>query len=588
MITINPNTRQFNIPGSELVFGVEDDSGSVIKEFQCPRYVGNNLDLMSCFIRMNYRNANGEIDSYLVEDMSVSGDNVVFTWVLHPKVTMYKGQARFVMCAVGPDLKMKWHTTLGTGQVLEGLEPDDSLVTDSTEDVVAALIAMVEAQTAAVEAEGATQIEAVQTAAQTAQEAAVAEIEAKGVNTLASIPEDYTAVQNAVDTLARTRGVAIVCEAAGETVVVGDSSNLPMQGLRVFGKSTQDGVPSPEAPVEIVSVENPVVTVGGKNLLPPTTGTISAQGITSSPTDSGTVLLNGTATQEISRVVSQNFLLSPGKYTLSVTGINTVDGNKDRVYLNAADGSGTIVNYVMVGKPMTFEMTSSAIVRVAIVFAPNSTYDNQVAYIQLESGDTATAYEPYKPIQTIETTHTLRGIPVTTGGNYTDSNGQQWLCDEVDLERGVYVQRINYRVFDGTETFHIISTEENGLRVGTDWRNIPYPNSLILCSHLPNKREIPGITQGANSQPSYYVPFTTVEEWTNFLAEQSANGTPMVAMVPYDTPIETPLSETEIAAYRAMHSNYPITTVLNSAGAHMAVAYAADTKLYIDNLIKNL
>ena len=51
-------------------------------------------------------------------------------------------------------------------------------------------------------------------------------------------------------------------------------------------------------------------------------------------------------------------------------------------------------------------------------------------------------------------------------------------------------------------------------------------------------------------------------------------------------PIETPLSETEIAAYRALHTNKPNTTILNDSGAHMAVAYTADTKLYIDNLLK--
>ena len=80
MIVVNPSTRQFNIPGADLVFGVESDSGSVRKYFQCPRYVGNNLDLAASFIRMNYRNANGEIDSYLVDDLTVDGENITFSW----------------------------------------------------------------------------------------------------------------------------------------------------------------------------------------------------------------------------------------------------------------------------------------------------------------------------------------------------------------------------------------------------------------------------------------------------------------------------------------------------------------------------
>ena len=266
MIVINSSTRQFNIPGADLVFGVEADSGSTVKEFQCPRYVGNNLDLTGCFIRMNYRNANGEVDSYLVPEVTVDGDNIVFGWELTPKVTMYKGNVSFVMCVVGPDTRVKWHTTLGRGQVLEGLEPDNSIVEPETADVVAQLIAMVERQTTAVEKTGADQVAVVKAAAKTAQDDAVAQIEAKGVNTRNSIPADYTALSEAVDSLTRGRAGAIVCEAAGSIVAVNDASDLPMQGLRVFGRSTQDGTPTPDAPVEIKSVVEPVVNIYGKNL----------------------------------------------------------------------------------------------------------------------------------------------------------------------------------------------------------------------------------------------------------------------------------------------------------------------------------
>jgi hypothetical protein len=53
-------------------------------------------------------------------------------------------------------------------------------------------------------------------------------------------------------------------------------------------------------------------------------------------------------------------------------------------------------------------------------------------------------------------------------------------------------------------------------------------------------------------------------------------------------PIEIPLSETEIAAYRALHTYKPNTTIVNDSGAHMKVEYAADTKLYIDNKLAAL
>ena len=45
-----------------------------------------------------------------------------------------------------------------------------------------------------------------------------------------------------------------------------------------------------------------------------------------------------------------------------------------------------------------------------------------------------TTYSPYREqLLTLPTPNGLPGIPVTSGGNYTDENGQQWICDEVDL-----------------------------------------------------------------------------------------------------------------------------------------------------------
>lgn len=62
-------------------------------------------------------------------------------------------------------------------------------------------------------------------------------------------------------------------------------------------------------------------------------------------------------------------------------------------------------------------------------------------------------YEPYREqLLTLPTPNGLPGIPVTSGGNYTDPQGQQWVCDEVDLERGVKVQRVDKTAFDSTKT----------------------------------------------------------------------------------------------------------------------------------------
>lgn len=73
--------------------------------------------------------------------------------------------------------------------------------------------------------------------------------------------------------------------------------------------------------------------------------------------------------------------------------------------------------------------------------------------LQVEEASEATSYEPYHEPQSMSVTtpNGLPGIPVTSGGNYTNENGQQWICDEVDLGRGVYVQRVDKGAFDATK-----------------------------------------------------------------------------------------------------------------------------------------
>lgn len=465
MITINSNTRQFNIPGADLVFGVVADSDAERKFFQCPRYVGDNLDLAGCFIRINYRNANGKTDFYLVDDMAIDGDNITFSWLLSPKVTGYRGQVKFVMCAVGPDLKLKWHTTQGTGQVMDGLEPDNSHVESQTADVVAQLIAMVEAQTSAVEVVGADQVAAVKAAAKTAQDSAVAEIEAKRSNSLNSIPDDYMALSAAVDALVREAAPGIVCSAEGEVITLNDASDQAFRGFRIFGKSTQDGVPTPEKPVEIVSIESPTISV-----------------------------------------------------------------------------------------------------------------DDQTLSIPL----------------------TLHGIPVTSGGNYTDATGQQWICDEVDLARGVYVQRVGVLTTEDLSvlTFAVNNSSANFTQyigykafnhppfdtASTSYPQKAYCNSFPLGAQVTSGTEKESFWIYADGSVLFVLNKNTSPDVVS-AKEYILSHNPVIYYI-IKTPIETHLSETELAAYRALHTNKPNSTILNDSGAYMSVDYMADTRLYIDNKIK--
>lgn len=199
-LVIDPATRVIYVPESEKVFGVTGDDNADRKYFICPRYVGDNLDLAAMFIRVNFRNANGEEDGYLVDDVEVAGEYVTFSWKLWPKVVAHVGAVQFGVCADLPntaDRRMPdWNTAMAAGEVLEGLRPNSGDVEGETSDVVTQLRAETAAQTAAVTAEGTAQIRAVEAAAAAVTKAAQDQIEAKGTATLATIPDDYTTLAN--------------------------------------------------------------------------------------------------------------------------------------------------------------------------------------------------------------------------------------------------------------------------------------------------------------------------------------------------------------------------------------------------------
>ena len=126
---INPETRTITVPETEKIFGVANDGNSERKHFRCPKVVGDNIDLSTMHLYINYQNANGDKYPYLVEDVDVDGDYITFSWLIGADVVAYKGQIKFIVCAKKSDgTKPEWNTTLAEGTVLEGLEATDEVV----------------------------------------------------------------------------------------------------------------------------------------------------------------------------------------------------------------------------------------------------------------------------------------------------------------------------------------------------------------------------------------------------------------------------------------------------------------------------
>lgn len=201
---IDPETRVIDVPEEYQLLGVESDEKVERMYFQCPKIVGDNIDLSKLALRVNFRNANDQKDQYIVDDVEISGDNITFSWLLSRRVTQYKGNVSFIVCAVkasGEEITNEWNTTLATAQVLEGLEADITLPEEDT-DVVKQLIAVATQKITDVQNATSSANTAASNADIKAQEAANAAEDARGV--IDQITKDsylHTTTQTFVDTV---------------------------------------------------------------------------------------------------------------------------------------------------------------------------------------------------------------------------------------------------------------------------------------------------------------------------------------------------------------------------------------------------
>lgn len=176
----------------------------------------------------------------------------------------------------------------------------------------------------------------------------------------------------------------------------------------------------------------------------------------------------------------------------------------------------------------------------------------------------------------VQTPNGLPGIPVSTGGNYTDESGQQWVCDEVDFERGVYVQRIkktsnitwipyNGYTIEDSELFKAVNITD-GLQRGIS-ADQELSSKLIKDITILNHNKS-GFYQSYGSIFARIKGVSELDEFKQLMADAEFLYRP-------ETPIETPLSPSELAAYAALRTYSPTTVVSNDAGAWMNVGYKA-------------
>ena len=228
-----------------------------------------------------------------------------------------------------------------------------------------------------------------------------------------------------------------------------DSDNGKIQDMMIYGKSSQDGTPTPENPVEIKSVVNPTMKVCGENLYPGS----DLIGLTKTyTTDFIPVILHK---GKIYFSFDTSSDTSDGRYHINAkyfdinkelmggNGNESIEGNNISHVSFEFDGTKAGINHE------TIDLKNVSYVK--IMFGIYATTATKITYKNIMISATDSDFEPYKPIQTVTLPYTLNAIPVESGGNVT-IDGYQYIADYVDVERGKLIRMVDSSKLDNTQS----------------------------------------------------------------------------------------------------------------------------------------
>ena len=355
-------------------------------------------------------------------------------------------------------------------------------------------------------------------------------------------------------------------------------------------ESAGDGVPTPDSPVKIESVGDGgsiTATICGKQLLNFNFGNYY--------TDTDGTIVTGNSYKSFLLLLRENeSIYISGDFTLLNSGALRV-GTFDEI---PELGTVGIRSNITQNRSITTDQDVYIVLSFIPVDSAVETLDQYFAKIlnsfMINYGNSALSWEPYTAkTLTYPTPNGLPGIPVESGGNYTDADGQQWICDEVDFGRGKYVQRVEKEELTGTPNFNVtVNIDKERF-----WWDSCLTNTYKDASNLSlsNFATFQFWGTGTSNHPIfavsgkgvYFKPTasTTAEEVNALFIQMIASENPPCIVGQLETPIETDLTPEQLAAYAALTTYKPNTTVTtdSSPAAGVSVDYVADPKAYIDN-----
>jgi hypothetical protein len=354
----------------------------------------------------------------------------------------------------------------------------------------------------------------------------------------------------------------------GETHLA-DSDNGKIQDMMVYGKSEQKQYSGDN--IYYMDYEDYSQTYNGARI----TSTKFGYSV------SGTISGAGGYT-----LTNRYITLAPGTYKMLLKNISAL-----KIGLSKRDYS--VIATISEGKTDT-TFTLDEETEVCLTIRYSNTTSNETNEIMLTKNLEATSYEPYvggqpspspdypqeiksvvnptvkvtnkdgTQFKTVTLPYTLNAIPVNSGGNVT-IDGQQYIADYVDVERGKLVRMTKLIEYDGTENWSLQSINNNGI-ANFQITATGYIGSIGMCDTFQLQKTLISDTNTEgfmiNNNNSLFIRIntargiSTLETFKEFLANKH-----IFILYALSTPTEIDLAKEEITAFKALATYYPTTNI---------------------------
>lgn len=348
--------------------------------------------------------------------------------------------------------------------------------------------------------------------------------------------------------------------------------------------------PNPEYPQDIDSVENPTVSVAGKNLysfnmngVPKET---TRNGIKYIKNQDGSLKIKGTATAaskyEVitlnkSPQIFKNSTIGE-KFTFKIFGLpetcywempytGNVYGEKSRTFVNIEKYASKKYTLLAIPEGVTVDTT---------------------IYPMLVLGDSILEYEPYKEIQSVQQTCELNGIDDVRDELIVRADGTGQLIQRL-LEEELNDNSDLRTWYENAKTYGYQTGESKWLfrenKINVKSNKLKGITKKVGNSGAYNENGIFVNTAGCLNFKilKKYLTKYTVDALKTYLRDN-----PITVVGLLKEPIVTELSAKQVQEVLALHTNKLSTTIWNDQNADMQITYVADTKNYIDNKFTEL